>query len=32
MWLNEFLPIIKTLLWLKVIIVTKISQDFTLIN
>jgi len=32
MWLNEFLPIIKTLLWLKVVTVNKISQDFTLIN
>ena len=29
MWLNTFLPIIETLLWLKL---TKISQDFTLIN
>jgi len=32
MWLNKFFPIIETLLWLKVIILTKISQDFTLIN
>ena len=32
MWLNDFLPTIETLLWLKVFIVTKISQDFTLIN
>ena len=32
MWLNEFLLIIETLLWLEVFILTKISQDFTLIN
>ena len=31
-WLNKFLPIIETLIWLEVITLTKISQDFTLIN
>jgi len=32
MWLNKFLQIIEALLWLKVIILTKISQDFSLID
>jgi len=31
-WLNKFLPIIETLIWLEVTTLTKISQDFTLIN
>ena len=30
MWLNKFLPITETLLWLKLIILTIISLDFTL--
>ena len=30
--INKFLPIIETLIWLEVITLTKISQDFTLIN
>jgi len=32
MWLNEFLPIIETLLCLKVFTLTTINWDFTLIN
>jgi len=31
-WFNEFLPIIETLLWLKVFTLTIINWDFTLIN